>query len=114
MNFLSPTPDLLELEALRGAQRSPQGNTGANPSISIFSGKVPVKPCGQAVLSHFMHYLTLCDPMDCSPLGSSVHRVLQARTLEWAAFASCRGSSRPRDQTHVSRISCIGSWVLYH
>ena len=37
MNFLSPTPDLLELEALRGAQRSPQGNTGANPSISIFN-----------------------------------------------------------------------------
>ena len=114
MNFLSPTPDGLELKALRGAQGSPQGNTEANPSISIFSGKVPVRPCGCAVLNHLSHYLTLCDPMDYSPLGSSVHRLLQARTLEWAAFSSSRGSSQPRDQTHVSYISCIGRWVLYH
>ena len=37
--------------------------------------------------------LTLGDPMDCSPPGSSVRGVLQARTLEWVAMASCRGSS---------------------
>ena len=46
--------------------------------------------------------LTLCDPMDCSPLGSSVHRILQARILEWVAMPSSRGSSWPRDQTHGS------------
>ena len=44
---------------------------------------------------------TLCDPMDCSPPGSSVHGILQARTLEWVAIPSSRGSSRPRDQTKV-------------
>ena len=52
--------------------------------------------------------------MDCSPPGSSVHGILQARTLEWAAIASSRGSSPPRDQTCVSYISCIGRQVLYH
>ena len=56
----------------------------------------------------------LCDPMDCSPPGSSVHGIFQARILEWVAISSSRGSSRPRDQTHVSCVSCIGRWVLYH
>ena len=40
---------------------------------------------------------TLCDPMDCRLPGSSVHGVLQARTLEWVAISSSRGSSQPRD-----------------
>ena len=35
---------------------------------------------------------TLCNPMDCNPSGSSVHGILQARTLEWIAMPSCRGS----------------------
>ena len=44
--------------------------------------------------------LTLCDPMD-----DTVHGILQARILEWVAFAFSRGSSQPRDQTQVSRIA---------
>ena len=44
----------------------------------------------------------LCDSMDCSPPGSSVHGILQARILEWVAISFPRGSSRPRDRTHVS------------
>ena len=40
---------------------------------------------------------TLCDPVDCSLLGSSVHGILQARILEWVAISFSRGSSRPRD-----------------
>ena len=47
---------------------------------------------------------TLCDPMDCSLPGSSVHGILQARILEWVAFPFSRGSSQPRDQTQVSHI----------
>ena len=58
--------------------------------------------------------LTLCDSMDCSPLGSSVSGILQARILEWVAMPSSRASSRPREQTHVSYISCIGRCILYH
>ena len=45
---------------------------------------------------------TLCNPMDCFPPGSSVHGVLQARILEWAAIPFLRGSSRPRDRTQFS------------
>ena len=43
--------------------------------------------------------LTLCHPVDCSPPGSSVHGILQARLVEWVAIHFSRGSSRPRDQT---------------
>ena len=48
---------------------------------------------------------TLCDHIDCSPPGSSAHSILQARVLEWVAIPFSRGSSRPRDQTQVSRIA---------
>ena len=48
---------------------------------------------------------TLCDPVDCSPPGSSVHGILQARILEWVAISFSRGSSRPRDRTQVSHIA---------
>ena len=51
--------------------------------------------------------LTLCDLMDCSPSGSSVHGILQARILEWVAVSSSRGSSWPGDWT---RVPC-GSWI---
>ena len=59
-------------------------------------------------------YLTLPHPMDYSPLGSSVHGILQARILESAAMPSSRGSSQPRDRTHASYVSYIGGWILYH
>ena len=55
--------------------------------------------------------LTLCNPMDFSPPGSSVHGIVLARILEWVAISSSRGFSWPRDWTHVS---CIGRWILYH
>ena len=49
--------------------------------------------------------LTLCDPMNYSPPGSSVHGIFQARILEWVAIPFSRGSSQPRDQTHISCIA---------
>ena len=49
--------------------------------------------------------LTLCDPMDCSLPGSSVHGILQARILEWIAVPFSRGSSQPRHWTQVSHIA---------
>ena len=42
-------------------------------------------------------YLTICNPVDCSPPGPSVHEVLQARILEWVAIPFSRGSSQLRD-----------------
>ena len=53
--------------------------------------------------------LTLCDPIDCSPAGSSVHGILQARILEWVAISFSRGSSKLGDQTQVS---CIAGWFF--
>ena len=50
----------------------------------------------------------------CSPPGSSVNGILQARILERVAKPSSRGSSQPRDWTRVSYVPCIGRWVLYH
>ena len=58
--------------------------------------------------------LTLCNPMDCSPPGSSVHGISQAWILEWVAMSSLGDSSWPRDQTWVSCISCLGRQILYH
>ena len=46
-----------------------------------------------------------CDPVDCSPPGSSVHGILQARTLEWLVIFFPTGSSRPRDRTHISGLA---------
>ena len=51
--------------------------------------------------------VTLCDPLDCSPPGSSVHGILQARILEWVPISFSRGSSRPRNRTLVSCIADI-------
>ena len=59
----------------------------------------------------------LCDPMDCSPPGSSVHGILQARILERFAISSSKGSSWCRDRTPISCYpcnSCIGQRILYH
>ena len=55
--------------------------------------------------------LTFCDPIDCSPPGSSVHGIIQAGILEWEAIPFSRGSSWPRDQT---RVSLTAGRFLYH
>ena len=55
--------------------------------------------------------LTLCDPMDCSPPGSSVQGILWEKILEWVAVPE---SSRSRDWTLVSYVSSFGMWALYH
>ena len=53
--------------------------------------------------------LTVCDPMDCSPSGISVHGILQARILEWGAISFSGGSSQPRDRNWVSCIARAGA-----
>ena len=49
----------------------------------------------------------LCNPMDDSPPGSHVHEIFQAGILQWVAISSSRGSTWPKDQTHIS----CGSWI---
>ena len=57
---------------------------------------------------------TLCDPKDCSPPGSSVFGILQARILDWVAMPSSRRSFQPKDQTRVIFVSCFGRRVPYY
>ena len=64
------------------------------------------------VSAHTQSYLMLCDCMDCSLLGSSVHGIFQARILEPFATSYSRGSSQPRDRTRISHVSCIGRQIL--
>ena len=66
-----------------------QGKTYENKKVKVVSQLCP----------------TLCDPIDCSPPGSSVLGILQARILEWVAISFSRGSSQPRDWTHVSHFA---------
>ena len=68
-------------------------------------------PLSIALALSFSRVWLFCDPMDCSPPGSSVHGILQAKILEWVAISFSRGSSWPRDQT---LIFCIHRQILYH
>ena len=52
--------------------------------------------------------------MDYSPPGVSVHGIFQAQILEWITIYSSRVSSLPRDQMHISCVSCIDMQILYH
>ena len=53
----------------------------------------------------YINCVQVCNPMDYSPLSSSVYGISQARILEWVAVSSSRGSCQPSNQT---RASCIG------
>ena len=60
---------------------------------------------------------TFCDPMNCSPPGSSVHGILEARILEWVAMPFSRGSSWPTGDPGLTRVSCVAGrfftvWAL--
>ena len=60
---------------------------------------------------HALSCPTLCDPMDCSPPGSSVHRIFQTRILKWVSISYSKGSSRCRNLTHLS---CCCRLICYH
>ena len=66
------------------------------------------------VCMHAQPCPTLCNPMDCSPPGSSVHGISQARVLEGVAMSFSRGSSQARDWINISCVSCMSKQILYH
>ena len=69
-----------------------------------------------ALTSTFLNKLclTLCNPMDYSLPGSSVHGIFQTRILEWVTIPNSRGSSQLKDWTHVSCVSCNDRQILFH
>ena len=92
---------------------------GLNVSTSIPVPRLTIAPCRypsviMPVCLVTQSCLTLCKPMNCSLPGSSVHGIFQARILEWVAIYFSRGSSQPRDHTHMNCISCITRQNLYH
>ena len=74
-----------------------------------YRGRLPAWSC--SVISRFWLSVT---PWTVSPPGSSVHAILQPRKLECVVIFSARGSFWPRDRTHVSFVSWIRKWILYH
>ena len=74
-------------------------------------GSLQVTSCCAKLFSRVQLSMTLWTIAWQTPLSRGF---LQARILEWVAMLSSRGSSRPRDKTSVSIISCLGRWVLYH
>ena len=95
------------------------GNSCESPLLLLIYLAVPgleasgiLFPCMRAKL--LQSCPTLWDPMDCSLPGSSVQGILQERILKWVAVSSSRGSSWPRDWTHVSYVSCSARQVLCH
>ena len=75
-------------------------------SVALFSSSVVQGALRMCVCAQWCS--TLCDPVDCSPPGSAVHGICQARILEQVAISHSRGSSQPKDRTCVSCVSCIG------
>ena len=85
--------------------------TPFNGERTVFHQKV-LRWLDACVLAQLLSHVWLFwDPMDCSPPGSSVQGIHQARILEWVAISSSRGSSWPRDRTFIS---CLGRQILYH
>ena len=62
---------------------------------------------GMHVCVFMLSHVRLCYPVDCSPPGSIVHAIFQARIQEWVAISCSRRSSRHRDQAHVSCVSVM-------
>ena len=73
------------------------------PRVTFRICKIYIIPfTAAAAAKSLQSWHTLCDPMDCSPPGSSLQGILQTRILEWVAMLSSKLSSWPRDRTHVS------------
>ena len=73
-----------------------------NCTLLFLPNRSPHFPVTCMCAKSLKSYPTLCDPTDCSPPGSSVHGIPQARILVRVAISSSRGSSQPRDRTNVS------------
>ena len=103
--FLNECPNFLGTESIHSflPRVTPQWSSSAGYTLGCVRTKL-LQSCP-----------TLWNLMDCSLPGSSAHGILQARILEWVAMPSSRRFFWPRDQTrHVSYISCIGRWAVYH
>ena len=97
--------DLVSCLHRTGSLASPRPSQCFYDLVFFFTYKITINEIGcETACSVAQLCPTLCSPMDCSPPGSSVHEILQARVLTWEAISFSRASSQPRDQTRVSPI----------
>ena len=82
------------------------GIESGSPALQAdaLTSEPPGKPTAAAVAAKSLQSCsTLCDPMDCRLPGSPIHGISQAIILEWVAISFSRGSSQPKDRTHISQ-----------
>ena len=84
--------------------KNPPANAG-DAAATPGSGRSPGERNGNSFQLSTLSCLTFCNSVDCSPPGSSILGILQARILEWVAMPFSRGSSQPRDRTRISFIA---------
>ena len=99
-------PGLPHRPTRRGAKGAPELTlrSPGGPTVTILA---PHAHSYSKLLFSQSYVLLFWDPTDCSPPGSSVHRIFQARMLEWVAISPSRGSFWPRDQIWVSCVSAL-------
>ena len=113
----NPGPWVLGRLSFRGGGWGPRSCILSNSQVMwVLLAEDPILSCMKVhicvrVRTQSFSCVTLCNPLNLDPPGSSIHGVFQARTLEWVAISSSRGSSRPKDGTHIS---CIHRWILHH
>ena len=90
-----------------------QSLSNSSPTTSEFQVGSKVRCLSSIFVCYSPNPVQLCNLMDCSPPGSSVHGILQARILEWVVIPFSRGSSWPRDWTPISSIFFINRRILY-
>ena len=105
---LDPVPALMELPVEHRMSRLADscGLSVVSPKHSTWR-RAKYNTCAVLHAKSLQSCPTLCNPVDCSPPGCSVHGILQARILEWVAVPFSRGSSRPR---HRTQVSCFLHW----
>ena len=125
LNFLELTSKVKLTEKAKGRVEHKENKEGRHFHRYLFSmspsglffffllwSSVLKSACLHARVFSLSSCLTLFDTM--SQPDSSVRGIFQARIPEWVAISSSKGSSRPRNWTHISCVSCIGRWILYH
>ena len=104
------TPDSLKTFLLHTNGKDLSASDEYRPRMLLSFPQCRVQPLTKRTVCMYLvlqSCLTLCGHLDCSPSGSSVHGILQARILGWVTISFSRRSSRPRDQTCVSCVSCV-------
>ena len=97
--------EILQFDLLKGVR---------NHSLELCVSFINFVICLLPFYHYYLEPRTVLSHFSCVRLFATLWTAACQAPLEWVAISSFRGSSRPRDRTHVSWVSCIGRWVLCH